>query len=1141
MMKVLVSFFLFLVSTIGFCQSWETCYDSSKFYLNKTYYSRAEYWASKAQLLSSTDKEKTRKSLDLMITIQSELQNSKTVLKYLHQKAALLKPIKAEHNAYFNTLIEISIYDRYINEIEMADSILIVAQLQSKGGIEQNVCNNAKLEVWMEKGRWDNVDALMETQNISDANLYLKKYLHDQDYMFVEEALIKYLSKYKVGSKEHMQMYLQLLPSILKLLQYSDIYEVESPILQIDSVFNYSMQIVSQHYGVNSHPYFEMLITLATEYTDLGNSSKADSLYQSIYVSSVATYGKHNVYAVDALLRLGGIYEQGGELIKALQYYEQLEILAKEVFGKQSAGYADCLLQLFGFQVDLGRKTEAAKNYQSIYPIYLNEYGTKSPEYSSLISINAKLAQQNNDYELATKLLKNAIDVTEKGGVDCNPCYGNMLIALAKIQEQERFYADAEGTYLKALEFLEKNIIDYSTNAYYIDYKTSLADLYVHCKAMNIQDQLLLYRGDTIIHQADGKDHIYSKSKHPRAILEWELQAIYDDAIQYYSSHYSSKHPKVADLRIRKAIYLWIKKENYGASNEFNEGLKSYIEQIRIVFPQMSEKEKTQFYHTLSDHFNTYYAFVLDQPTTKTYVYPSSVSYFKSLMGADSSSYTFTSEDVLSRPMIKIQDHYQGNLFNYRLPTKAMIINNSSNIRQRILNSNDPKLMNTYREWEQQRALMAKYYAGDISVLGKDKIDSLEKALNILERKLSEHSEAFKIEQDENNFSWRSIQNHLKDNEAAVEIIRLHHPLYYQTRKISYTDSIQYAAVIITKACIDNPKVVFLKNGYALENKYLSYYKNSITIKQADAISYNNYWRPIDSELKGKDIIYFSSDGVFNLINLSTLQNELGTYLLDKKDIRLVTNLKDILLLDKNKYIHKDAFILGDPDFQNQDSTKAIESTLNEQRSVEIENLLRGGVANLPGTKIEIETISKTLFKNGWTTEVVQRKSATEAALKNVAGVRLIHLATHGFFISSPDQRTYENPLLRAGLLLAGSTNFNISSQDDGILTAYEAMNLNLENTELVVLSACQTGLGMIQNGEGVYGLQRSFIIAGADAMIMSLWKVDDIATSLLMSSFYNEWMITGNKRQAFIQAQKIVKRAYPDPYYWGAFIYLGE
>ncbi|HNR73456.1 MAG TPA: CHAT domain-containing protein, partial [Cyclobacteriaceae bacterium] len=137
------------------------------------------------------------------------------------------------------------------------------------------------------------------------------------------------------------------------------------------------------------------------------------------------------------------------------------------------------------------------------------------------------------------------------------------------------------------------------------------------------------------------------------------------------------------------------------------------------------------------------------------------------------------------------------------------------------------------------------------------------------------------------------------------------------------------------------------------------------------------------------------------------------------------------------------------------------------------------------------------------------------------------------------------NPLLRSGLILAGTqaqdnNAVDLQSNDNGILTAYEAMNLSLEGTDLIILSACETGLGDVRAGEGVYGLQRAFLVAGANALIMSLWKVDDAATQQLMTNFYSIWTKTGNKQQAFKQAQLRLMTKYKDPYYWGAFVMMG-
>jgi len=214
-------------------------------------------------------------------------------------------------------------------------------------------------------------------------------------------------------------------------------------------------------------------------------------------------------------------------------------------------------------------------------------------------------------------------------------------------------------------------------------------------------------------------------------------------------------------------------------------------------------------------------------------------------------------------------------------------------------------------------------------------------------------------------------------------------------------------------------------------------------------------------------------------------------------------------------------------------------------------------IPELPGTKRETEEIAGMLARYEQPVALYLGASASEEQVKALESPSILHIATHGFFL--PDEESHEdktlgfateqtrqNPLLRSGLLMAGAgaEHNSLPGHDDGILTAYEASLLNLQNTDLVTLSACETGLGDVVNGQGVYGLQRAFLTAGARSVVMSLWTVDDDATQLLMTTFYREYLqhkLQEGKREALRRAQLEVKKRYPHPYYWGAFVMTGN
>ncbi len=197
-----------------------------------------------------------------------------------------------------------------------------------------------------------------------------------------------------------------------------------------------------------------------------------------------------------------------------------------------------------------------------------------------------------------------------------------------------------------------------------------------------------------------------------------------------------------------------------------------------------------------------------------------------------------------------------------------------------------------------------------------------------------------------------------------------------------------------------------------------------------------------------------------------------------------------------------------------------------------------------------------------WLVASYQGEQALEEVVKTAASPRVLHLATHGFFLSdqqvklreslSGQSAGMEDPMMRSGLFFAGAdrtlkSEAPIEGIENGVLTAYEATGLNLQGTELVVLSACETGRGQVQNGEGVFGLGRALQEAGAESVLMSLWSVPDRETQELMTQFYKNWLTGMDKPEALRRAQiterdRVKERYGKDlPYYWGAFILVGR
>ncbi|HOY07995.1 MAG TPA: CHAT domain-containing protein [Saprospiraceae bacterium] len=387
----------------------------------------------------------------------------------------------------------------------------------------------------------------------------------------------------------------------------------------------------------------------------------------------------------------------------------------------------------------------------------------------------------------------------------------------------------------------------------------------------------------------------------------------------------------------------------------------------------------------------------------------------------------------------------------------------------------------------------------------------------------------------------------LQPGEAAVDVLQ-----FRRIDQFEYSDSIVYAFSIIRPGTA-RPEIVFLPNGNELESFVMGQYQNEISRKKdISPIIYEKMWAPVAAHLEGIRTVYFSPDGIFHKINLNTLRKPDGSYMLDQISVIQLTNLRYIYRRSEMASGREPgtAVFFGNPAFKKNGApadNAASAAVVYRDLALEAGGDLQ--LTPLPGSEREVKSIAKKLTGKNWQTSVFSGASASEDTLKQVKSPKVLHIATHGYFLNPEAKpnaapfagsRTGKNPALRSMLFFAGAEDAiagKNTGRNDGILTAFEAAVLHLDGTELVVLSACNTGLGKIQNGEGVYGLQRAFRIAGARSLIMSLWEVEDAATALLMNAFYENWTSGMPKPEAFRKAQLTLKKKYPQPFYWGSFI----
>lgn len=884
----------------------------------------------------------------------------------------------------------------------------------------------------------------------------------------------------KVYGKEHMD-YCMVLTKIGTLYMEMGRYDEAEPLLLEASV------IPQKVYGKGHRDYVVGLINLGNFYNLLSRYETSEKLFLEAKDIQEKTLGKNTKDYAATLNNLAMLYQNLGNYEASETYYLQSLEIRKQVLGTDNTAYAGNILNFSNLLSNMGRYEEALSLLFEGKQIYEKLNSKATNRYAALINNIGIIYRKMGKYEEAEKFLLEGKTLKETAAGKNTPDYATSLANLAKLYIETGQLADARSVITEAAEIRERNLGRGHTS-----FAVTLLTL---------------------------GDLSYKEKK-------WkEAQDNYLEAKLIYERNYDKDHPDIA-IATGKLARLSLAQMKYTDARLYFDDLALLNKKLcSRVIRHSSIEELTSTLALYSERVDEYYSFIKK------------------------------SDGI-------IQDT-KGLYFDNALFYKGLTLESLNRIRaagnqDSVARKKVELLVSYYRR-------LGKEYVRPLAE--QKNVAVLESAANALEKELSRTVAGFGDAIRE--VHWQDIQSALRSGEAAIEFIHFN---FYNPEP---TDSILYAALLLKPGmqypvfvplCEEKQLKALLPTGdRKLNNDQVNELYGSNAL-------YRLLWSPLEPHLSDVRTVYFSPDGLLHRLNLAALPAGPKTLLSDRHDMVMLGSTRQLALGNKNTVSPEApaALIYGGIQF-DMDTTvyqNPAAANPNNPRGLsfaQTDSTLRGGVWEyLKWSEKEADNVQATLQQAGIKTQVIKGWQATEESFKQMgetgASPRILHLSTHGFFFPDPTRQTSgarntasdepvfklsDHPMIRSGLILAGAnhawkTGRSLDQREDGILTAYEISQLDLRNTELVVLSACETGLGHIEGNEGVYGLQRAFKIAGVKTLVMSLWQVPDYQTQELMTEFYQKLLIEKlPTRQALRAAQDEMRRRHYEPYYWAGFVVM--
>jgi len=915
------------------------------------------------------------------------------------------------------------------------------------------------------------------------------------------------------------------------------VYGAQSEYAKAEPLLTRSLSMYEKALGPDHPLVAESLHKLAYAYFGQGKFAEAEPLYKRSIAISEKSWRPYNFDLAGSLNDLALLYDSEGRYADVeVLYKRSLAIWEKDVDPQRTDSGA--LSKASGIrEIDL--KLELANGLNNLANLYKAQgrYAEAEPLYQRSLAIREEFL--GPDHRSVAQLLNN----------------------FANLYFDERKYAQAAPLHEHALAILEKALRPDDPGL-----APALANLANVYRALGkvVEAESLYSRSLRIDEKAFGSESLAVASDLSNLAALYTEQGKYSEAEPLYKRSLAidekargPEDPRVAGTSQGLANLYSAQGRYVDAEPFFERNLEALSKQFKYRFSYMSEKDRLEFMQLEEPFFAQYFSFC------HTY-------------------------GVKNPGLI-------GKMYDVLLWEKEVVGRSIATLRARVEASGEAQAIELFEELAAKKNKSAGLATSRPEGWRELRLRD-EAYANELEQQLARRVSSLAEEMNLTRVTWRDVQKTLAPSDAAVEFAKFQ---LYDGKK--WADKEYYVALVIRPGA-QQPALVQLGEANQIEGESFSAYRADVDsrslIQELSTTTapwrnlYDRVWKPLEAPLGDTQRVYVSLDGALNEVPLGVLEQTNGHRVMEKYDIRFLSSTRD-LLRPSHAATSNTAIIVGNPRFLLSDEAQRVAvNRLREAGNPRQVNFLKpialppspaagtlsrdlaergtcsppppaGGVlCPLPGTAAEVQAIAELLREKRWLVSSYQDEEAIEEVVKSAASPRVLHLATHGFFLSDKQldlgnrfvegTSKLEDPMLRSGLLFAGADRMlngqpPIEGIENGVMTAYEASTLNLHGTELVVLSACETGRGQVQTGEGVFGLRRALQEAGAETVLMSLWSVPDRETQELMTLFYQNWLSGMEKPEALRRAQmkerdQVTERYGRDlPYYWGAFILVGR